>query len=184
MKTYIRYTLLCLFALSSALCGAGVTAERQNFQSLSTSKKIKFNSPTNTIGTTDFVTYKCSGGAAKFTQYNRSPNPICIFLNNSGALVTTSRVENLDSLCIEYYDATVYPNVKVDFKVEISTDSIDFTLLTVVSNTIGLATVKMPQAGDYYVRISMLSKNFYIPAIEYYCLDLSGCPNCFLYKPE
>ena len=178
MKTYLRYTLLCLFALSSALCGAKVTCVPQNFQSLSTSKKIKFNSPTNTIGTTDFVTYTCSGDARFSADETKTDWKVAIFLEQSGAQVTTTQIQNLDSLWISYV-----PNANKAITVKISTDSVSWEDVEAVHKINGAKHVKMPRVGDYYVRI-IRSDNVYITQIDFTCLDLSGCPNCFLYKPE
>ena len=181
MKTYIRYTLLCLFALSSALCGAEVTCKSQNFQSLTTSKKIEFNSPTNTIGTTDFVTYTCSGGA-KFGTGTESGNEIAIYLeSNNNAQVTTTRIQNLDHIIVTYLPAS---DVNLP-QVAISTNGVDGWIdLTPVKITTTSKEYNVPSVGDYYVRIKRNSANTYIKVLEYCCLDLSGCPNCFLYKPE
>lgn len=179
MKTYLRYTLLCLFALSSALCRAGVTKIEHNFQSLITGGKISFNTPLNTIGVTDSVTYTCSGGA-KFFKDDNTGYTLAIYLDKSGAQVTTTKIHNLDSLWIQYA-----PDAYKEMTVAISTDSAEWKNVVLDKSQNSIRKAKLTQPGDYYVRIAYKSShNVYIKRIEYYCLDLSGCPNCFLYKPE
>lgn len=176
MKTYVRYLTICFFTLSSALCGAESRKVVQNFQTLTTGGGISY-SPSNTVGTTDFVTYTCSGGA-KFNSDSPSAYQIAIFLDASGRKVETSRIENLDSLRIVYA-----PEATRDMTISISQDGSAWTEVPTRKWASGLTTAKMPRAGDYYVRIARKSAHIYIKEIEYICIDLSGCPNCFLYKP-
>lgn len=180
MKTYVRYTIICLFTLSSALCGAeSRTVPGQDFAALVKEKQMTLNPPANTIGVTDFVTYTCSGGA-EFTADENTSYKIAILLNASGEQVQTTQITNLDSLRISYAPAVS----NKDMTVSISTDGSVWQEVAIQHKASGLKTVKMPRVGDYYVRIARKgSDNVYIIQIDYIYIDLSGCPNCFIYKP-
>lgn len=179
MKTYIRYTLLCLFALSSALCGAEVTCWSQNLHKMynASPRTLKVE---GSVGTTDSVTYTCSGGA-KFSYYGGTPGELAIYLDATSAQVTTTRIQNLDHIIVTYLPASDANPPKV----AISTNGVDGWIdLTPVRISTTSKEYHMPSVGDYYVRIKRNGANTYIKVLEYCCLDLSGCPNCFLYKPE
>lgn len=180
MKTYLRYTLLCLFALSSALCGAKVTCGEQNLHKMynASPKTLEVK---GSVGKTDFVTYTCSG-EAKFWRGTESGNEIAIYLvSNNNAQVTTTRIQNLDHIIVTYLPASDANPPKV----AISTNGVDGWIdLTPVTITTTSKEYHMPSVGDYYVRIKRNGADSYIKVLEYCCLDLSGCPNCFLYKPE
>lgn len=179
MKTYVRYTIICLFTLSSALCGAeSRTVPGQDFAALVLSGSMTLNKPANTVGKTDFVTYTCSGGA-EFTADKNTSYKTAILLDASGEQVETTRVTNLDSLRI-FYAADAFKNMTVSIKEGEGT----WIEVPVVQKQKGLSTVKMPRVGDYYVRIARKgTDNVYITEISYIYIDLSGCPNCFIYKP-
>ena len=184
MKTLIRYFLICFITLSPALCRAGVTAERQNFDDMynASPKKITINEtevPANTKGKTDFVNYTCSGGARFFKDSNTGYK-LAIYLDKSGAQVTTTKIHNLDSLWIQYA-----PDAYKEMTVAISTDSAEWKNVVLDKSQNSIRKAKLTQPGDYYVRIAYKSShNVYIKRIEYYYIDLSGCPNCFIYRPE
>ena len=179
MKTYIRYTLLCLFALSSALCGAEVTCWSQNLHKMynASPRTLKVE---GSVGTTDSVTYTCSGGA-KFSYYGGTPGELAIYLDATSAQVTTTRIQNLDHIIVTYLPASDANPPKV----AISTNGVDGWIdLTPVRISTTSKEYNVPSVGDYYVRIKRNGADRYIKVLEYCCLDLSGCPNCFLYKPE
>lgn len=180
MKTYVRYTIICLFTLSSALCGAESRTVSQNFDDMfKASPKTLTVTDSYHTGTTDFVTYTCTGGAEFFNNTN-SGNKLAIFLDASGEQVQTTQVTNLDSLRIRYAPAVI----SQEMTVSISTDGSAWQEVAIQHKASGLKTVKMPRVGDYYVRIARKgSYNVYITEIGYIYIDLSGCPNCFIYKP-
>ncbi|MBO7456293.1 MAG: hypothetical protein J6T71_00535, partial [Paludibacteraceae bacterium] len=61
MKTYVRYTIICLFTLSSALCGAESRTVSQDFDDMFRANPRTLQvTNSNHTGTTDFVTYTCS----------------------------------------------------------------------------------------------------------------------------
>ena len=180
MKALIRYLLVCFITLSPALCRAGVTAERQNFDDMYNNGLTlnEVGDSPYTIGTTDFVTYTCSGGARFFKDSN-SDLKLAIYLDKSGAQVTTTKIHNLDSLWIQYA-----PDAYKEMTVKISTDSVEWKNVVLDKSQNSIRKAKLTQPGDYYVRIAYKSSDkVYIKRIEYYYIDLSGCPNCFIYKP-
>lgn len=118
----------------------------------------------NKTGTTDLVTYTCSGGSAKFyADASKSSSQIAIFMEGSGAQVVTSPViDALDSIRISYLPAE-YKTVLVS----ISTDGSSWTDVDVINTASGVKNVKLPNSGPYQVRIKRDDANFYIREIEY-----------------
>ncbi len=184
MKTHIQYILICLFSLSPIISGAETGTIPHDFDAMfnASPKKLEVEN-TNQTGITDLVTYTCSGGAEFSTDITKSGGKIAIFIENSGEKVEISQIANLDSLRINYAPAK-YPKTTLDVTVSISTDGDVWKPIPTKHVNNGLRTVKMPRAGDYYVRIAYSSDKVYIKQIDYIYIDLSGCPNCFLYKPE
>ena len=183
MKTYLRYTLLCLFALSSALCGAEKSTIRHNFDDMykSSPKKLEVTNYSQTgRAVEDGIVYTCSDGAVFSSDISKSGGKVAVFLEASGHKVTTTQIQNLDSIWIQYA-----PDAYKKMTVQISTDSVSWTDVVLDDSKNSIRKAKLQSVGSYYVRIVYKSShNVYIKRIEYYCLDLSGCPNCFLYKPE
>ena len=181
MKTHIRYILICLFSLSPIISGAETRTITHDFNAMfkASPKKLEVDN-TNQIGTStqDGIVYTCSGGAEFFAN-TTTENKIAIFLEKSGEKVETSKIQNLDSLRIVYS-----PYAKRAMTVSISTDGSEWHDIATRQVFSSLTTVKMPRAGDYYVRIAYSSDKVYIKQIEYFYIDLSGCPGCFIYKPE
>lgn len=186
MKTHIRYILICLFSLSPIISGAETRTIRHDFDAMfwASPKKLEIESPFQ-IGTSteDGIVYTCSGEAQFLTDSKKTDNKIAIFIENSGDKVEISQIANLDSLRINYAPAKS-PKTTLDVTVSISTDGDVWKPIPTKHVNNGLRTVKMPRAGDYYVRIAYSSDKVYIKQIDYIYVDLSGCPNCFLYKPE
>ena len=136
----------------------------------------------NYTGTTDFCTYTCSGGAEFFLDDKKTGGLMAVFLeNNASHFVTTTQIHNLDSLVVQFRPAL---SAATTLSVSISEDSVTWTPVTAVYHVPGARKVKIPAAGDYYVRFAWGGYNVYITYIEYYYFNLSGCPNCFLYRPE
>lgn len=164
--------------LSSALCGADTRVITHNFQGLfSASPKelvVTNENHTGTIG--DFV-YTCSNGA-EFKKESPTASQLAVYLDKSNAQVTTTQITNLDSLHFQFA-----PTSYLDFYVDISTDGISWTNVPVLQKLAGVNAVKLPSAGDYYVRIRRAATDVYIKQIKYIYIDLSDCPNCFIYKP-
>ena len=181
MSPHIRYILICLFSLSPIISGAETRTIRHDFDAMfnASPKKLEIESLFQ-IGTStqDGIVYTCSGGA-EFSANATTEYKTAIFLENSGEKVETSKIQNLDSLRIVYS-----PSAKRAMTVSISTDGSEWHNIATRQVSSSLTTVKMPRAGDYYVRIAYSSDKVYIKQIDYIYVDLSGCPNCFLYKPE
>lgn len=177
MKTYVRYLIVCLFTLSPAICRAESRKVEQDLDYMYRTAKTLTVTNSNHTGTTDFVTYTCSSGAEFMIDGAKSGGKLAIFLEASGEKVETTTIQNLDSLRIYYM-----PNAKVDMTVSVKKGAGDWVPMPVVKKQKGLNTVKMPHADDYQVQIQWV-ENVYITQIDYIYVDLSDCPNCFLYKP-
>lgn len=189
MKTITRSILLCsialLLTLSPAPCRAVSPTFVHNFHEMFYEDKpatltVTNSNQTGTV-TRDKITYTCSGGALFSADYKKTSSKLTIYLETSSAhFVTTTQIQNLDSLWIDYA-----PYDLLDITVKISTDSSSWSDVSAISKIPkGPKHVKMPSVGDYYVRIMYSDKNVYIRQINYTCLDLSACPNCFIYRPE
>ena len=183
MKTYVRYTIICLFTLSSALCGAESRTVSQNFDDMyNASPRTLTVTNTNTTGTTDFVSYTCNGTKAEIFLDLFNPEgskKIAINLKESGNFVTTTVVSSLESVVISCGSQ----KEKSYIKVYISTDGISWREPDNINYSSYITATFA--AGDYYVKIlnNASSNNVSIFEISYTYVDLSGCPNCFIYKP-
>ena len=183
MRSLYFGILLLTMTLSPAICRAEKLSVSQNFNTLAGNGGISFNSPSNTIGTTDFVTYTCSGGA-NFDWGTKTDNKIAIFLEDENEQVSTSAIENLDSLEI-YYVPAKSPKKTVDMTISIKQGEGEWREVETIDKNNGMRTVKMPRVGDYQVRIVRKeSDDAYIKEIHFIYIDLSDCPGCFFYKPE
>lgn len=153
--------IVCLILLSPALSRAEEYVH--NFQSMTSASEIAYSN-SNKTGTTDLVTYTCSGGSAVFSADNsKSGGKIAVFMEGSGAQVVTSPViDELDSLRISYL-----PDLSRTVQVSISTDGSSWTDVEVLSPVSGVKQVKLPAKGPYQVRIKRYDKDFYITEIKY-----------------
>lgn len=181
MKLSTRYIILCLFTLSSAFGRAESVGHefdamwRKNPQELVISNS-------NHTGTTDFCTYTCGNDALFSAQYELTASNLAVFLEETNAQVETTVISGLDSLVIHYYPT----NAAKEMYVYIKEEGGEWQSATVEGKSKGVSTVKLPNAGDYQVRIRRknASNKVYVWKLEYFYVDLSGCPNCFLYRPE
>lgn len=163
--------LLATIALSVGIAYAGGVVVRQNFQSMTSAGDLTFSN-SNKTGTTDFVTYNCSGGKAKFAYYTGvTPNVLGIYLQNSGAIVTTDVINDLDSLRISYL-----PSEEKTIKVYISTDNgSSWVEQTVHDELDGLKSVQFPSVGNYMLKIARDNSDFYIDQITYFTSPPCNC---------
>ena len=150
-----------MIALSPLLLRAETIVH--NFQDMSAASQISFTG--NTVGTTDLVTYTCSGGAALFSAHaTKTGGKMAIFIENSGAqVVTTPAISDLDSLRISYRpleDRTILVAISDD-------GGSSWTNVSVDAPINGVRQVKLPAKGDYCVRIKRDKKDFYIMEIKY-----------------
>ena len=152
--------IVCLILLSPARSRAEEYVH--NFHSMYGTTLSVTNG--NKTGTTDLVTYTCSGGSAQFlADISKSGGNIAIFMEGSGAQVVTSPViDELDSLRISYL-----PDLSRTVQVSISTDGSSWTDVDVLSPVSGVKQVKLPAKGPYQVRIKRYDKDFYITEIKY-----------------
>ena len=137
----------------------------------------------NHVGTSveDSMVYTCSGGA-KFFYYGGIPGgELAIYLDATSAQVITTPIQNLSQIVVTYLPANdLYPPI-----VEVlSATGEEWNVLSPVKISTTSKAYNVPFVGDYYVRIKRNgSNNAYIKIVEYCRIDLSGCPNCFIYKP-
>ena len=150
-----------MIALSPLLLRAETIVH--NFQDMSAASQISFTG--NTVGTTDLVTYTCSGGTARFFSNSDSGNKMAVFMtgNNNAKVVITPAISDLDSLRISYRpleDRTIL--------VAISSDGgSTWTNVSVDTPINGVRQVKLPTTGDYCVRIKRSGDDFCITEIKY-----------------
>ena len=184
MKTHIRYVLICLFSLSPIISGAETRTITHDFGSMfkKSPQTIEVTN-TNQTGTSteDGIVYTCSNGAE--FMLGTKTSELAIYLESTDAQVVTSQIQNLDSIRITFTPA--WAEAKEMYYVSISENGVSGWIdlpTKYVNKTTRYA--KLPSAGDYHVRIKKKSTNVYILKIEYFYIDLSGCPGCFIYKPE
>ena len=189
MKTITRSILLCstalLLTLSPAPCRAEVKCKTHNFHELFNAKPDPRLVVTNTNQTgeveEDEIVYACSGNA-KFFYYGGTPGELAIYLDADSAQVVTTLIKNLTQIIVTYLPATDANPPKV----AISTTGEGGWINLTPTNFLSTAKIYNVQSvGDYYIRIKRNgTTNTYIKAVEYCRLDLSACPNCFIYRPE
>ena len=175
MNRLTRISVLAILFLSPALCRAekvaGAVHEFNDMFSVTLT-----TSDGDKVGTTDFVTYTCTGTNAKFG--NRS-GVIAIDLPAAGSTVTTTLI---DDFCGFQLVHDPHGKSCENLKVYVSTDGEDFgepLSGTAVSYSKGMVYVNIPP-GDYYVRLANSSSTAVsIQKITFY---QNHCPKCFEYK--
>ena len=178
-RILVPIVLWFVLALFPSLLRAETIYTPQNFQTMTSQKKLKFNSPTNTIGTTDFVTYSCSGTNAKFAQYG---GVITIQLPTNGSTVTTTKINELTEFVVSF---TSNSPAERNLKVRVSKDSINWSNPLSTTDSIVYTTgsfhVTLPR-NNYYIRIYNTTGTYpsYLTSIDY---TQDHC-NCFIYRPE
>lgn len=194
MKTYVRYIIVCLFTLSPAICRAESRNVTHNFESMykASPRQLPLENPYKTGTTTAasglVTTYTCNGTNARIflDLFNDDRDKvIAINLPDNGNFVTTDRISNLQRVEISYYSRTAISDLNPDIMVYISTDGTNWNEPDNITYSSWI-TATFP-AGDYYVKIlnanDVGTNNVSILEIRYNYVDLSDCPNCFLYKP-
>lgn len=164
-------SVLCLFVLCSVIGRAENLVTTEDFNVMTGAGTIAFSSG-NKVGTTDFVTYTCSGTSAEFGVYK---GVIFLCLPKNGSTVTTSQIGNFKHLDF-YYDSSV--NCLSTMKISISEDGSTWTDITASATGIkGVVNVDMPTPGSYYLKIqnTYSTNSFYISQIQY---TTESC-NCF-----
>lgn len=122
------------------------------------------------------MTYTCAASGSSTARFSsdltETLGKICVQLSGSGAKVTTTTIEALDSLVVHY----CHNNAKKDMKVYISSDNgSNWSQQTVEKEMNGISTVKMPSVGDYMVRIQQLNDNIWIDQIDYFTSPPCNC---------
>lgn len=171
--------LVCLLVLCTTICHAETITTTHNFHAMSgDNTQIQYSS-SYTIAETPLLTYTCKN--AKFGLYTVViPHSICILMNESDATVTTTQIDNLKKLTINYYYEGSEAYDADEITISISTDGQDWNTPDEIIYAKGAVDVVLP-TGDYYLQIKRKSKNFYINQITYYTEKCA----CFPYiKPE
>jgi len=175
MNRLTRISVLVILFLSPALCRAEkVAGAVHEFKDMFTDGTLEA-SDDYTIGTTDFVTYTCTGTNAKFG--NRL-GVIGIDLPAAGSTVTTTQIDDFCGLILNHLPVAKCTNIKVyvsadgvDFGEPISGSSIEYKT--------GEVEVNIPP-GDYYVRVKNSSST--AVSIRKITFWQNHCPKCFDYK--
>ena len=178
----MKKQLITTFVLL-ALCPAFSRAETivQAFHAMFTAvpQQLQTVSP-YTVGTTDFVTYTCSGTGTQFGMYN-SLISVCL-KNSTGAMVTSPAINDLDSIYFMYdpLNTSTYTNEYKEIKVYISENNEDWTEVSVRQVNKGASSVKFPSTGNYFVKFrNPTSSPVYLLGIHYITnpTPVSSC-NC------
>lgn len=177
----IHTILLVIGILCATVCRAGNTYT-EIIQDLYAARELTI-SPDNKVGTTDSVTYTCSGGTnAKFGLDVINPSvekKIAINIVDKYNQVVTSELEDLTGFVITCIGSVGYTNTKIYLSTDGgSTWSEELTMpdIKIISK---MVTVTVPK-GNYciMVRNNESAKPFSILQIEY---KFEHC-NCFRYE--
>lgn len=185
MEHFRSYGLiLALLVLSSAVCRAEDSICTQAISTMiGNGTLVTANS--NTVGKTDFVTYTCHGGSdARF--WTIGVGIYALMLPNKNDSVVTSRITNLKQVQLRYTDnksgTPDYIQTPTSMSIRVSEDSVTWTNLTsIATHSAGIATVLLPDPGDYYISVRNLKNGtpIYIRTVEY---TIQRC-NCYQYHP-
>ena len=168
MKLFNYYSLLiCFITLSPAFSRAAEVITTQDLNAMAVAETLTFSN-SNKIGTTDFVTYTCSGGTAKFNTYGAG-SLIHICLMGSGAMVTTSAIEDLKKVAFRYTGSI--SGLKFEYLPEGGT----WTVLAADASSIsGMQVYVLPSTGKYQLRLTR-GADLYIPSVVYTTAEPCNC---------
>lgn len=182
MEHFRSYGLiLALLVLSSAVCRAEDSICTHRIQTMIENGTLVLESA-NKVGKTDLVTYTCHGDAA-FGSYAIGAS--ALMLPNKNDSVVTSRITNLKQVKISYVSDKVttpdYLQGTVSMYIKVSQDSVVWTNTYSATHSAGIATVLLPDPGDYYISVKNIKndKPIYIRFVEY---TIQRC-NCYQYHP-
>lgn len=173
-------SLICLLMLCTSIYGVEIVKTTHNFHAMSgDNTQIQYSNNNNTIAETPLLTYKCT--KASFGLYTEViPHSICILMDESDATVTTTQIDNLKTLIINYYYEGREAYDEDNIGVLVSLNGQVWNAPDEIIYNKGAINVVLP-TGDYYLQIIRKSKNFYINQITYYTEKCA----CFPYiKPE
>ena len=176
MNRLTRISVLVILFLSPALCRAEkVAGAVHEFKDMFKDGTLTA-SDDYTIGTTDFVTYTCTGTNAKFGALSKV---IAIDLPTAGSTVTTTQI---DDFCGFQLFHNPYDKSCENLKVYVSTDGENFgepLSGSSIEYKKGEVEVNIPP-GDYYVRVKNSSST--AVSIRKITFWQNHCPKCFDYK--
>ena len=153
------------------------------FQTMSSSGQIVY-SLSNTHAVTALCTYHCTGKNAEFFTDLVYKKQLSINLPTYETYVTTSAIDSLSGLQIQYYHES---GKDPGLQLTLSRDSITWSAPIVISTTTNLGACQKKLTatftpGRYYVRISNnVAKKASIDQLVY---SFGECPNCFMYYIE
>lgn len=179
MKKLLQISLPALFALCPLFAFADREPEVHNFHTLTSLGKIEFKND-NKTGVTDLLTYACTGGAVFGPDYfnGDGSKKISINFGSTGAMVTTTAVDSVERVIVQYYYDSKKPPV-LEFR--LSRDSVHWTEpIEPTLSSPGSYEFNFV-AGRYYIRLT--NKNSYKASINLVSYRFGWC-NCFLYIPE
>lgn len=169
-------SLICLLMLCTSIYGVEIVTTTHNFYAMNGDNTQIQYSKSNTIAETPLLTYTCTNGAKFHADPDKTHGYISIFMDKSGATVTTTQVDNLRQLVIHYYYEGKELYDADEITISISVDGQVWNAPDEIIYNKGTINVVLP-TGDYYLQIKRKSKNFYIHQIEY---TTENCA-CFLY---
>ena len=152
----------------------GAEVIRHSFHAMSGNGTIAY-SVSNTVGTTDFVTYTCTGGAFGVTG---SVIAICLTETNSYVVISPA-LNNVQSFkVVTTSDLTdISSSVKVYISEDGSTWSSALTDISILMK--GAMQVNIP-AGYYFLKVqNTKATDIFITSVEY---TFDACDDCFTYE--
>ena len=180
MNHIARISVLTLLILSAATGNAENVKLAQDFDKMYRTDKTLTTDKDYLVGTTDFVTYTCSGTGARFFLDLVYKSKISINLPEAGSTVTTTQIKDLHGFLLHCYTAKNNPP---DLKIYLSKDGVDFgePLTADHISVVGTSVDVSFPLEDYYIRIVNAdgSPQVSINAIDYY---MNHCPKCFTFN--
>lgn len=154
-----------LLAFVLVFCPLWVLAEEtvttQNFHTMASGGTLTFSNG-NTVGTTDFDTYTCSGHSnIKFVYVN---SKYYLYVDgSSNAKVTTSAIADLKKVSIGYDPGSV-----ADMTLYYSVDGTNWTAVAAdEASSAGNRIYIMPTTGTYYIQLKRGSTSFNLLSVTY-----------------
>ena len=177
MNRLTRISVLTLLILSAATGNAENVTVAQDFDKMYRTDKTLTTDKDYLVGTTDFVTYTCSGTGAKFFMDHIYSKYVSIYLPSSTSAVTTTKIDDFCGLILNHLPIDKCTNIEVyvsadgvDFGEPISGSSIEYKK--------GEVEVNIPP-GDYYVRV--MNNSSTAVSIRKITFWQNHCPKCFDY---
>lgn len=159
----IRRLAFVLLALCPVWVLAEETVTTQNFDAMAKAGTLTFTN-SNKTGTTDFVTYTCSGHNNIKFAYNISADTYYLYVDgSSSAIVTTTAIADLKKVAIGYDPGSV-----TNMTFYYSTDNSNWVEVTADGASSGGNRIYiMPASGTYYLKLKRGSTSFNLLSVTY-----------------